>query len=294
MAPRALVIVACLLAGGCSATLPEARPLARGFYPAGGVAAPYEDGKRHLAAGRYGLAVERFRQVLAGDRRSLDALNGLAIGYTRLGRFDVAQAFFERALEVDAFDVATLNNYGRALVEQGRLRDARPFLQLALDQAAPADGAVIAANLESMSWSRPSALVAALRQPDRSQSTDGHRLIRLAANRYRLETPGRPAARREQEVIPAYAASLDAPVGQERGAALAEQPQAEPAPETGGAVVLAAGIGGPGLELASAGDLEALGLGLTAEPQALASHAALALRPAAASGATAPLSGEPS
>ena len=52
--------------------------------------------------------------------------------------------------------------------------------------------------------------------------------------------------------------------------------------------------GRPGLELASAGDLEALGLGLTAEPQALASHAALALRPAAASGATAPLSGEPS
>jgi hypothetical protein len=60
MAPRALVIVVCLLAGGCSASLPEARPLARGFFPTAGVLAPYEDGKRHLAAGRYGLAVERF------------------------------------------------------------------------------------------------------------------------------------------------------------------------------------------------------------------------------------------
>ena len=92
------------------------------------------------AAGRYGLAVERFRQVLAGDRRSLDALNGLAIGYTRLGRFDVAQAYFERALEIDAFSAPTLNNYGRALIEQGRLRDARPFLQLALLPRAPACG----------------------------------------------------------------------------------------------------------------------------------------------------------
>ena len=147
MAPRALVIVVCLLAGGCSASLPEARPLARGFFAGGGVLAPYEDGKAHLAAGRYGLAVERFGQALAADRRSLDALNGLAIGYARLGRFDVAQAYFERALEVDAFDVATLNHYGHALVEEGRLRDAKPFLELALHRAAPADGAVVAANL---------------------------------------------------------------------------------------------------------------------------------------------------
>jgi Tfp pilus assembly protein PilF len=283
MAPRALVIVACLLAGGCSANLPEARPLARGFYPAGGVAAPYEDGKRHLAAGRYGLAVERFRQVLAGDRRSLDALNGLAIGYTRLGRFDVAQAFFERALEVDAFDVATLNNYGRALVEQGRLRDARPFLQLALDQAAPADGAVIAANLESMGGTRPSALVAALRQPDQAQAADSHRLIRLAASRYRLETARRPVAP-EPEIVPAYARSLAAPVTP------AEPPHAAPAPATGPAIVLAAGIGGPGLELASAADLEALGLGLD---EATAAHTALPARPAAASPVPALLPGEP-
>jgi tetratricopeptide (TPR) repeat protein len=289
MAPRALVIVVCLLAGGCSASLPEARPLARGFFPTAGVLAPYEDGKRHLAAGRYGLAVERFGQVLARDRRSLDALNGLAIGYARLGRFDVAQAYFERALAVDAFDVATLNNYGRALVEQGRLRDARPFLQLALDQAAPADGAVIAANLESMGSSRPSALVAALRQPDRGQEADGHRLIRLAANRYRLESPGRPVARAEPAIVPAHA-SLATP------AALAEPPQADPAPETGPAIVLAAGIGGPGLELASAADLEALGLGLdeaTAEPQVTAAHAALPSRPVAASRATGLLPGEP-
>jgi tetratricopeptide (TPR) repeat protein len=284
MAPRALVIVACLLAGGCSANLPEARPLARGFYPAGGVAAPYEDGKRHLAAGRYGLAVERFRQVLAGDRRSLDALNGLAIGYTRLGRFDVAQAFFERALEVDAFDVATLNNYGRALVEQGRLRDARPFLQLALHQAAPADGAVIAANLESMGGTRPSALVAALRQPDRNQAADGHRLIRLAASRYRLETARRPVAP-EPEIVPAYARSLAAPVTP------AGPPHAAPAQATGGAIVLAAGIGGPGLELASAADLEALGLGL--DEATTAAHAALPSRPAAASQVPALLPGEP-
>jgi Tfp pilus assembly protein PilF len=217
MARRALVIVVCLLAGGCQASFLEARPLARGFAPTAGVLAPYDDGKLHLAAGRYGLAIERFGQALASDRRSLDALNGLAIAYARLGRFDVAQAYFERALEIDAFSALTLNNYGRALIEQGRLRDARPFLNLALHHAAQADVAVIAANVESMNSSQPPALIATLRESLPAPATDSRRLVRLAANRYRLETPG------ELQAWPAQAVVAHRPTAQE---AVLEQPAA--------------------------------------------------------------------
>jgi len=290
MARRALVIVVCLLAAGCQASFPEARPLARGFVPTAGVLAPYEDGKLHLAAGRYGLAIERFGQALASDRRSLDALNGLAIAYTRLGRFDVAQAYFERALEIDALSAPTLNNYGRALVEQGRLRDARPFLQLALQHAAQADLAVIAANVETMNSSRPPALVVALRKSPPAPATDSRRLIRLAANRYRLETPGEPAAQPEPAVV-------DIPLRQQPvGAVAAPQRQARIEPDAGPSLVLAGGDDGLGIALASAADLEALGLDpdrLAAEPQFAVQRDALQPRPSAAGRAGILASGEP-
>jgi tetratricopeptide (TPR) repeat protein len=184
----ALVIVTCLIAAACSATGPDPRPRESGFAIAAGVADPYEDGKRHLAAGRYPLATERFGQALAKDRRSLDALNGLAIAYTRLGRFEIAQTYFERALQIDATSAVTLNNYGWSLVEQGRLREARPFLELALRHAAEADAPVVAANIESMGQARPSALITALQSGSPAEPGAGQRFIRLAANVYRLET----------------------------------------------------------------------------------------------------------
>ena len=234
MARRALVIVICLLAGACSTSILEPRPLARGFVPQSGVIAPYDDGKRHLAAGRYGLAIERFGQALASDRRSLGALNGLAIAYTRLGRFDVGQGYFERALEVDAFSAPTLNNYGRALIEQGRLRDAEPFLQLALHHAARADLAVVAANVESMRRSRPPALVTALREAASNPASDGPRLIRLAASRYRLETPGEPAALPERAIIARDPMALDVPPRRRpAGAIPSSRGQARAEPDAG-------------------------------------------------------------
>ena len=192
---NALVIVTCLIAAACSATDLSPRPLERGFLTRGGVADPYEDGRRNLAAGRYEVAIERFGQVLANDRRSLDALNGLAIAHAGLGRFDIAQSYFERALQVDATDAATLNNYGWLLIEQGRLRDAKPFLELALHHAAEADVPVVATNIESIGRARPSALVATLEKGSAPAVDPGHRLIRLATNVYRLEATDGPPGR---------------------------------------------------------------------------------------------------
>jgi len=315
MARRALLILISLLAAGCSTSDLAPRPVARGFGADSGVLAPYDDGKRHLAAGRYGLAIERFGQVLAGDRRSLEALNGLAIAYVRLGRFDIGQGYFERALEIDAFSVPTLNNYGRALIEQGRLRDAGPFLQLALQRAAEPDLAVIAANVESIRASRSPALVAAVREPPAPPVRDSRRLIRLAAHRYRLETPGEPPARPEPTVVALEPSARAVPLPRLRPAEvtalarLVPLPQLRPADlvmarqpygEAGApsALVLAGGADGLGIALASAADLEALGLDpetLAARSQLALQHAELATGPAGESQAAAPslADGEP-
>jgi tetratricopeptide (TPR) repeat protein len=160
-----------------------------GFATSAGVVDPYEDGKGHLAAGRYELAVERFGQALANDRRSLDALNGLAIAHTCLGRFEVAQTYFERALQVDGASAVTLNNYGWALVEQGRLRDATPFLELALRHASADEAPLIAANIEKMHRAPPPDLVAVLENSSEPASPRArHRLVRVDDDAYRLET----------------------------------------------------------------------------------------------------------
>jgi tetratricopeptide (TPR) repeat protein len=198
----ALVIVTCLIAAACSATGPDPRPLESGFGPEAGVADPYEDGKQHLAASRYDLAAQRFGQALANDRRSLDALNGLAIAYSRLGRFDIAQAYFERALQVDGTSAMTLNNYGWSLIEQRRLRDAKPFLELALHHAAETDVPVIAGNIESMKHAKPPALIAALESNSRPERVSRHRIIRLATNRHRLETIVGPVGWPELATVP--------------------------------------------------------------------------------------------
>jgi len=298
MTRRALTILACLLAGACASSHPEPRPLARGFHSGGGVLAPYEDGRRHLAAGRHGLAIERFGQALGTDRRSVDAMNGLAIAYTRLGRFDIAQAYFERALRIDAFHAPTLNNYGRALIEQGRLQDARPFLELALHHVEKDEAAVVVANVAGIKQADPPALVVALRDDARTPTEDGRRLVRLATNRYRLETPGGGAASPAQGQAARRSTVTDAVLRAAPAIAVPDVRQsARTEAET--SVVLAEGIGGPGIALASAADLEALGLAPERPARARGSVAreqAILSLPTAVSRATAAASdaGEPS
>jgi len=259
MTRRALMILACLLAGACASSHLEPRPLARGFHPGGGVLAPYEDGRRHLAAGRYGLAIERFGQALGTDRRSVDAMNGLAIAYARLGRFDIAQAYFERALRIDAFHAPTLNNYGRALIDQGRLQDARPFLDLALHHATQEDLAVVAANVAGMNRVDPPALVVALRDAAPTPTSNSRRLVRLAANRYRLETPSGRATWPDQAVVAPHSTAPDSVLRAPAAAVPEPRRQARTKTDAEPPVVIAVGIGGPGIALASTGDLEALG-----------------------------------
>ena len=222
----ALVMVICLLLAAC-ASAPAPRPLASGFGAGGGVADPYADGKRHLAEGNDELAAQRFGQALAQDGRTLDALNGLGVAYTRLGRFDSAGTQFERALQIEPTDAATLNNYGWTLIEQGRLREARAFLELARRHATEAEARVIAANLEKLQHAQPPALLGALEAGPAAQISHGpHQLIRMADNAYLLET----GAEAEEEAPPSALPDVPSPPVMVRAAGASEESPPLPHP----------------------------------------------------------------
>ena len=184
---RASILMICMLLGACAGgSLPAVQPSSNGFAAGGSVMQPLEDGKHHLTAGRNGLAIRRFGEELGRHPRSLDALNGMAIAYARIGRSDVANSYFERALRIDPRDPATLNNYGRSLIDQGRFRGARPFLEQALRHAAGDDVLVIAANLLSIHDAAPPDLLTALRTG--KESASARQLVRTGVGRYRLRT----------------------------------------------------------------------------------------------------------
>ncbi|MEZ5824380.1 MAG: tetratricopeptide repeat protein [Geminicoccaceae bacterium] len=143
-----LMLALVLSTGACSSFRPSLTPTSTGFTNDTAILDPYADGRKHLLAGRYGLAIERFHRALSLDRRSLDALNGLAIAYSETERFDHATAYLERALDIDPADPVTLNNYGRMLLARNEPIRARPLLQAAREAASGTERAIVLANLE--------------------------------------------------------------------------------------------------------------------------------------------------
>jgi len=60
-----------------------------------------QSGRALLANGMPGAAIEPFERALSTGEPVAPAINGLGIAYARLGRFDLAKRFFERAIAVD-------------------------------------------------------------------------------------------------------------------------------------------------------------------------------------------------
>lgn len=89
----------------------------------------YEQGKRELAAGRFGLAVLHFQAALMETPGSLDALNGLGAAFDQMGRFDLSARAYGRALALEPQDTQTLNNLGYSYFLQGRYDLAVAYLR---------------------------------------------------------------------------------------------------------------------------------------------------------------------
>lgn len=82
------------------------------------------EARAHFRLGNIALAAEGFRKALREDSSSIDAMNGLAACYDRLGRFDLSRGFYERALALAPGDARLYANLATSLSLQGNQTEA--------------------------------------------------------------------------------------------------------------------------------------------------------------------------
>src|SRR5258708_7490764 len=94
---------------------------------------PEQRGKRAFQDGHLGLAITHYQAALERGPASIEAVNGRAASYDRLGRFDVAQRYYDRALMLDRRAAQTLNNIGYSYLLQGKHQVAAAYFKQALN-----------------------------------------------------------------------------------------------------------------------------------------------------------------
>lgn len=79
---------------------------------------------RLLADGNYGLAIEMYRRILVATPDDPVAVEGLALCYDRLRRYDLSDVYFQKALALAPRNDAFYRAYAASLTTQGRHDDA--------------------------------------------------------------------------------------------------------------------------------------------------------------------------
>lgn len=104
-----------------------------------------DDGRKALAADEYGLAIQQFQSALAAGETKAPALNGLGVAFAKLGRFDLAERYFQGAMAVAPEEARYRENLARLMTSPAyAMRHDADRVQMAgLDPAAaaPADAA---------------------------------------------------------------------------------------------------------------------------------------------------------
>lgn len=80
--------------------------------------------QRFVANGNYGLGIETYRRFLSANPEDARAVEGLAIAYDRLQRFDLSDRYFQQALALAPRDSEIYVAYGKSLRAQGKDFDA--------------------------------------------------------------------------------------------------------------------------------------------------------------------------
>lgn len=107
------------------------------------------EARSHFRLGNIALASEGFRRALREDSTSVDALNGLAACYDRMGRFDLARSHYERALALAPDDARVYANLATSLDLQGKGEEAaRIRAELSGRSAAASSTTVLLAQVE--------------------------------------------------------------------------------------------------------------------------------------------------
>lgn len=118
--------MAAMLLGGCQSIFGH-HAARLDVHPVGEVqttaeaAIALEEGRQYLAGGEVASAIVAFRTASLDPATAASAHNGLAVAYALLGRGDLAERFFQRAIEEDPFDPRFAANLDRFY----RSRDAK-------------------------------------------------------------------------------------------------------------------------------------------------------------------------
>jgi len=126
-------IVSASLITGCAPDS-QFRPRAVGaqaVLPVGDLVA---EGRTNFALNNVALALEQFRRAVRLQPNNIDALNGIAACYDRLGRFDLSSTYYQQALALAPDNSKTLHNFQLSLTMQGRTDEA---MALAREAARP-------------------------------------------------------------------------------------------------------------------------------------------------------------
>lgn len=158
----------------------------------------YQDGRALLAAGDTPGAIAAFRAALVDAPQSIDALNGIAVAYDRMGRYDVSRSYYDTALAIDPNAAMVLNNLGYSLYLQGQYAAAIPLLQKATasnDNGARSTGqrvlTLIAARM------RETAIASAETETEVAEAAPPQARIEISSNGEQRLVLGAPAPPRE-------------------------------------------------------------------------------------------------
>ncbi len=167
-------------------------------------------GRALLTQGQVVLALQQYSRAMAMAPESVEAMNGAAVCYDRMGRFESARTLYEMALGLEPQSGLLLNNYGYSLYLQGDKREAARFLSLA---AASGDAEVSARALKilgKIDTARQPAAPAVAQAATPEPMADPARIVRTSDHELRLvlADPQKPAPARQREATTRLAAVL--------------------------------------------------------------------------------------
>lgn len=142
------LLAGCTLGPRLQTGIPEVRdvPVLAGLAPQESLARA----RTFLASKQYGLAIELFKGASRDPALEVESLNGLAIAYDAIGRRDLAERYFQRALAANPADGRTQRNLAALYAVTGQQQKRSALLAVAaeperhaalaeLELAAPAD-----------------------------------------------------------------------------------------------------------------------------------------------------------
>jgi TolB-like protein/Tfp pilus assembly protein PilF len=165
-------------------------------------------------------AIRHAENALAANPNYIDAMNWLSYGLRRVGRFDEANAIFERMLVTDPLSIVTRMRYAHGLLGRGRYAEAHALADRVIEQS-PSAGYGLHAEIaylgegdltQTVYWGLKSSLVNAWARDALTLVGEFDEARRLARNEHWIDlTEGRwdEAIQKSKDILLRYPDSLD-------------------------------------------------------------------------------------